>query len=173
MSDTIRYGTTCLPPRAAAAVRADPAEETGEKGSHDPDELMQCPFDKSHQIRVCRFPYHIIKCRENHPKLAKELKTCPFNARHLIPKHELPRHTETCEYRPSVDRQDRGDLSRFWALQVPASTWQNPNMTEDWDEDADDGALFVWGVNTGPTNLPESRPVGGIRKPATVPWLGL
>lgn len=30
----------------------------------DPDKLLQCPFDKNHQIRVCRFPYHLIKCRK-------------------------------------------------------------------------------------------------------------
>lgn len=30
----------------------------------DPDKLLQCPFDKNHQIRACRFPYHLIKCRK-------------------------------------------------------------------------------------------------------------
>lgn len=30
----------------------------------DPDRLLQCPFDKNHQIRSSRFPYHIIKCRK-------------------------------------------------------------------------------------------------------------
>ncbi|XP_068599023.1 gametocyte-specific factor 1-like [Brachionichthys hirsutus] len=160
MAKNFRYGTTCSPRRAAGAgspaASVDPEEETG---NIDPNKLVQCPFDKSHQIRVSRFPYHIIKCRQNHPKLAKELKTCPFNARHLIPKHELPRHTETCEYRPSVDRQDRGDLSRFRASLVPVSTWRNPNMTEDWDEDADDDAVpFVWGANMGTKTLPESSP---------------
>lgn len=30
----------------------------------NPNNLLQCPFDKNHQIRSCRFPYHIIKCRK-------------------------------------------------------------------------------------------------------------
>jgi len=30
----------------------------------EPEKLMQCPYDKNHQIRPCRFPYHIIKCRK-------------------------------------------------------------------------------------------------------------
>lgn len=35
-----------------------------DKGNLDPDRLLQCPFDKNHQIRSCRFPYHLIKCRK-------------------------------------------------------------------------------------------------------------
>lgn len=32
--------------------------------SLDPEKLIQCPYDKNHQIRACRFPYHLIKCRK-------------------------------------------------------------------------------------------------------------
>ncbi|KAM7390926.1 hypothetical protein PAMA_008907 [Pampus argenteus] len=89
--DTVnKFGSTSDPyMTAAAAERAEMAEEMDGKGNFDPDKLLQCPFDKNHQIRSCRFPYHLIKCRKNHPKLASELKTCPFNARHLVPKHKL------------------------------------------------------------------------------------
>ncbi|MGH0189209.1 UNVERIFIED_CONTAM: hypothetical protein FKN15_034297 [Acipenser sinensis] len=66
----------------------------------DPDKLLQCPYDKNHQIRGQRFPYHLIKCSKNHPKLAQELKTCPFNARHLLPRNELSHHIANC-----VDRR--------------------------------------------------------------------
>ncbi|CAM5117434.1 unnamed protein product, partial [Natator depressus] len=30
----------------------------------DPERLIQCPYDNDHQIRACRFPYHLIKCRK-------------------------------------------------------------------------------------------------------------
>lgn len=40
-----------------------------DKGNSDPDKLLQCPFDKNHQIRACRFPYHLIKCK----KVSREL----------------------------------------------------------------------------------------------------
>lgn len=30
----------------------------------DPERLVQCPYDKHHQIRACRFPYHLVKCRK-------------------------------------------------------------------------------------------------------------
>ncbi|KAM3872104.1 uncharacterized protein gtsf1 [Diretmus argenteus] len=82
----------------------------------DPNKLLQCPYDKSHQIRACRFPYHLIKCKKNHLELANQLRTCPYNARHLIPKAELARHIATCvDNRPITGG---GDEEKF-QLQVP------------------------------------------------------
>ncbi|KAI3357736.1 hypothetical protein L3Q82_016139, partial [Scortum barcoo] len=179
MATTIRFGTSSGPCKTAAAETAE-AEEYDVKGNCDPDKLLQCPFDKNHQIRASRFPYHLIKCRKNHPKLASELKTCPFNARHLVPKHELTHHTETCVDRISVDSEDsgstNGNCAQKW--QVPVSTWVNTNMTEDWDKEADDGAApFVWGVNTVLNQDSETRPTNNLgpsfRKPSTLPWFGL
>ncbi|KAF3861096.1 hypothetical protein F7725_001351 [Dissostichus mawsoni] len=86
MATSFRFGSTIDPCRTAAAERAvllEDEEISGKEAHLDPDTLLQCPFDKNHLIRVCRFPYHLIKCRKNHPKLASELKTCPYNARHL------------------------------------------------------------------------------------------
>uniref|UniRef100_A0A3Q1G8P8 CHHC U11-48K-type domain-containing protein n=1 Tax=Acanthochromis polyacanthus TaxID=80966 RepID=A0A3Q1G8P8_9TELE len=128
----------------------------------DPDKLVQCPFDKNHQIRVCRFPYHLLKCRKNHPELARELKTCPYNARHLIHKHELARHIETCENRMSVYTEEAGSTNR--SLHVPVSTWVNPTVTEDWDKGKTDNQKFI--QETRPTNnLGPS-----FRAPNTLPW---
>lgn len=56
-----------------------------------------------------------INSLQNHPKLARELKTCPFNARHLVPKHELAHHTETCEDRVSVDMEE-GKTALFFSF---------------------------------------------------------
>ncbi|XP_068588920.1 gametocyte-specific factor 1 [Cebidichthys violaceus] len=175
MATTIRFGTTSSPCNTAAAERAQLDEETEEKGNCDPDELQQCPFDKNHQIRACRFPYHLIKCRKNHPKLASELKTCPFNARHLVHKHELTHHTETCEDRISVATVDVGSTNGHCQWQVPASTWVNPDMSEDWDNEADDSVTpFVWGVNTVLNQKPEANPTNNLgasfRTPNALPW---
>lgn len=30
----------------------------------DPNRLVQCPYDKNHQIRASRFPFHVLKCRK-------------------------------------------------------------------------------------------------------------
>ncbi|CAK6963780.1 gametocyte-specific factor 1 [Scomber scombrus] len=113
--------------------------------------------------------------KTNHPKLASELKTCPYNARHLVPKHELAYHTETCEDRINVDPEHEGNTNGF--RQVPVSTWVNPDMTEDWDKEADDSAApFVWGMNTIFTQKSETRPTNNLspscRAPATLPWSG-
>uniref|UniRef100_A0A3B5B8B8 Gametocyte-specific factor 1-like n=1 Tax=Stegastes partitus TaxID=144197 RepID=A0A3B5B8B8_9TELE len=166
---TIRFGPPSSPCREASA--AEQAEENEEKIKWDPDKLQQCPYDKNHQIRACRFPYHLIKCRKNHPKLARELKTCPYNARHLVHKHELAHHTETCENRMRVYTEDAASTDGNGKWEVPVSTWVNPIRTEDWDQETDDyAAPFVWGVNTQ-----ETRPTNNLgpsfRAPNTLPWL--
>ncbi|TKS76684.1 Gametocyte-specific factor 1 [Collichthys lucidus] len=175
MANYISFGSSNGPCKTATAGRAELAEETDVKGNFDPDKLLQCPFDKNHQIRACRFPYHLIKCRKNHPKLASELKTCPFNARHLVPKSELTHHTETCEDRISLDADDGGSTNGHWKSQIPVSTWVNTNTTEDWDAEADDAApAFVWGINTmpRPKQATSSTNSGGstFRAPNTLPW---
>ena len=60
--------------------------------SLDPEKLLQCPYDKNHQIRVCRFPYLLIQCRKNHPDVANKLATCPFNAHHQVPRAAISHH---------------------------------------------------------------------------------
>ncbi|KAF3697236.1 Gametocyte-specific factor 1 Protein FAM112B [Channa argus] len=176
---TIRFETTSgpWPCRIATSERAQLKEEEADKSDWDPDKLLQCPFDKNHQIRACRFPYHLIKCRKNHPKLASELKTCPFNARHLLPKHELKHHMETCADRISMGNEDGGPTNEYCKWQVPVTTWVNPNMTEDWDNEVDDDAPpFVWGVNTTLNQRLETRPINNLhpnfRAPSTLPWSG-
>ncbi|XP_013871690.1 gametocyte-specific factor 1 [Austrofundulus limnaeus] len=170
---TIRFGTTSDPCRLIPETRTQHEKE--EHGKYDPDKLLQCPFDKNHLIRSCRFPYHLIKCRKNHPKLASELKTCPYNARHLVQKHELAYHVETCEDRVSVD-PDAGNTSRGW--HVPVSTWVNPNMSEDWDKEVDEDPAppFVWGQTPQQSNILHLKPTNNlspsVRAPATLPWSG-
>uniref|UniRef100_A0A1A7XP14 Gametocyte specific factor 1 n=1 Tax=Iconisemion striatum TaxID=60296 RepID=A0A1A7XP14_9TELE len=174
MASSIRFGTTTSPCRNTPNIPQHQSEENDEKDSWDPERLVQCPYDKNHQIRVCRFPYHLIKCRKNHPKLAKELKTCPFNARHLVPKHELVAHMEACENRVSVFEND--DVKETHARKVPVSTWVNPEMTEDWDAEADDAAApFVWGVNAKLGQRPDTKSTTinhglKLRVPRTLPW---
>ncbi|CAM2095063.1 unnamed protein product, partial [Caretta caretta] len=69
----------------------------------DPERLIQCPYDKYHQIRACQFPYHLIKCRKNRPEIAKQLATCPFNARHQVPRAEISRHISSCDDKSCIE----------------------------------------------------------------------
>ena len=32
--------------------------------NNDPEELIECPYNKSHMIRAKRMPYHLMKCRQ-------------------------------------------------------------------------------------------------------------
>ncbi|NXP65254.1 D7 protein, partial [Chloropsis cyanopogon] len=31
----------------------------------EPDALVQCPYDRSHQVRVSRLPYHLVRCQQS------------------------------------------------------------------------------------------------------------
>ncbi|XP_059835887.1 gametocyte-specific factor 1-like isoform X3 [Hypanus sabinus] len=73
--------------------------------SIDPEDLLQCPYDKSHHIRACRFPYHLVKCRKNFPDIARKLESCPFNARHCIPKAEMMHHIMNCVDKKVIEEE--------------------------------------------------------------------
>ncbi|KPP66563.1 hypothetical protein Z043_114926 [Scleropages formosus] len=177
---TYRPGFTRSFERCDVESLRPPVEESDENSEDDcdPDKLVQCPFDKNHKIRACRFPYHIIKCRKNHPKLANELRTCPFNARHLMPSHELSHHVANCTDRQKVkaDIMCTTDQKKW---NVPPSTGAYLSCTEDWDQEADTNVPpFIWGISTsviqsslesGTSNyLTSAR-----RAPRTLPWNGL
>ncbi|XP_016367858.1 gametocyte-specific factor 1 isoform X2 [Sinocyclocheilus rhinocerous] len=118
----------------------------------NPDKLLLCPYDPHHLIRACRFPYHLIKCRKNHPELVGELWTCPFNARHLMRKHELSHHISTC-----VDRCSVNDSCEV-------------------DKHVTSAPSFIWDVSK---SLPQDREnpstssnvIAGLRAPRVLPWM--
>ncbi|XP_028823144.1 gametocyte-specific factor 1-like isoform X2 [Denticeps clupeoides] len=147
--------------------------------SWNPDELMQCPYDLNHKIRVCRFPYHLIKCGKNHPDLVKKMKTCPFNAKHVLPQNELSHHLAVCPDGQSVTIEDVGITETQCKFQVPVSTWTNPDTQEDWDQEEDGASTpFIWGVSTSQIlqtrQVPETNRIISLnpqlRVPHTMPW---
>ncbi|XP_060108135.1 gametocyte-specific factor 1-like [Heteronotia binoei] len=111
----------------------------------DPERLIQCPYDKNHQIRACRFPYHLVKCRENNKKIAKELVMCPYNARHRIPKQELNLHMSSCESKTS---QELEEIPSSKSKTKEVHDFQGPPAQENWEADAEEvpGRLFVFGT---------------------------
>ncbi|XP_061114639.1 gametocyte-specific factor 1 isoform X2 [Conger conger] len=175
---TFRLGSSCSAEKCTNVSVRRWEEEGDVEDVADPDRLLQCPYDKNHQIRACRFPYHLIKCQKNHPKLAQELKTCPFNARHLMPKHELSHHIANCVDRSSVNTEDLGSSEVRSKWHVPVNTWENPKCSEDWDKEIEEspGTTFIWGVSTSKLNQEraETRTTNslppGLRAPTTLPW---
>ncbi|KAL8164071.1 UNVERIFIED_CONTAM: hypothetical protein K2H54_045251 [Gekko kuhli] len=97
----------------------------------DPEKLMQCPYDKNHQIRACRFPYHLVKCRKNHPDIVQQLVTCPFNARHQVPRTEISQHISSCDDKRFIE-QDIGMSYQLGSLNgsfIPYVDWLYPTMS--------------------------------------------
>lgn len=148
----------------------------------DPEKLLQCPYDKNHQIRACRFPYHLIKCRKNHPDVANKLATCPFNARHQVPRAEISHHISSCDDKSCIE-QDVVNQTRSLGQETMAeSTWRCPPCDEDWDKDLweQTSTPFVWGTaNYCGNNSPASNIVmehksnlaSGMRVPKSLPYV--
>uniref|UniRef100_A0A665SXN9 Zgc:56699 n=1 Tax=Echeneis naucrates TaxID=173247 RepID=A0A665SXN9_ECHNA len=160
---TIRFGSSSGPCRTSAG-RDEHSEGIDDKGNYDQDKILQCPFDKNHKMRASRFPYHLIKCRKNHPKLASELKPCPFNARHLVPGHEMTHHIETCQNRISVESEEC-EISFGSLLLSPC------RFTVECDDNA---PPFVWGENTSSNQLLYTQATNmlgrSFRVPKDLPW---
>ncbi|CAM5169518.1 unnamed protein product [Eretmochelys imbricata] len=148
----------------------------------DPERLIQCPYDNYHQIRACRFPYHLIKCRKNHPEIAKQLVTCPFNARHQIPRAEISHHISSCDDKSCIEEDIVSQSNNCQGEKMNiVSMWQPPPCDEDWDRDLQEqsNSAFVWGTfSSGINNSPGSSVVmeqksnlmSGMRAPKSLPY---
>uniref|UniRef100_A0A8D0GZP2 Gametocyte specific factor 1 n=1 Tax=Sphenodon punctatus TaxID=8508 RepID=A0A8D0GZP2_SPHPU len=103
--------------------------------SMDPEKLIPCPYDKNHQIRACRFPYHLIKCRKNHPEMERQLATCPFNARHQVPREEINIHISSCDDKRCIEEDIVNQANSYRREEAKIlSAWQPPPCEEDWDK---------------------------------------
>ncbi|KAG9274355.1 gametocyte-specific factor 1 [Astyanax mexicanus] len=155
-------------------------EEAEDEDFCNPDKLLVCPYDPNHQIRACRFPYHLLKCKKNHPELANQLWTCPFNARHLMPKHELSHHMSNCVDRCSVSADYVESAETQRKFQVPVNNWTTPECDEDWDQEEEETVVpatpFVWGLSTSQLGQERSEPTvtnslsSSLRAPRVFPW---
>ncbi|XP_030051331.1 gametocyte-specific factor 1 [Microcaecilia unicolor] len=144
----------------------------------DPEALLQCPYDSNHQIRACRFPYHLVKCRKNHPDVVKQLATCPFNARHLIPRAEIGHHISTCDDKSCIEQDIVQETRSYRREEVIPERWQPPPCDEDWDKELQEqpGPTFIWGTgaafNSGISKMEPKCSLGSnIRVPKTLPYV--
>ncbi|OPJ72600.1 gametocyte-specific factor 1 [Patagioenas fasciata monilis] len=122
----------------------------------DPEQLVQCPYDKSHQIRVARLPYHLVKCEKNNPGVARRLATCPFNARHRVPRTAFQHHIASCPDKRQLDLLLGTDspLSNPTARNETPPAWQGPTCQEDWEaelQDLEEQPPFI--LRAGANNL--------------------
>ncbi|KAJ7317646.1 hypothetical protein JRQ81_003808 [Phrynocephalus forsythii] len=146
----------------------------------DPNKLIQCPYDKNHHIRACRFPYHLVKCRKNHPDLVQQLVTCPFNARHQVPRDEITQHIASCDDKRSIEQDIASQVKNHRREISVVNSWQSPPCEEDWDKDLmnQPSSAFVWGtshcarssagLNTAGEH--KSHLGSGLRAPRSLPY---
>ncbi|KAG8452632.1 hypothetical protein GDO86_004426 [Hymenochirus boettgeri] len=149
-------------------------------GPHDPERLLQCPYDVNHQIRAFRFPYHLIKCRKNHADIARQLATCPFNARHIVPRAELSHHISSCDDKSCIEQDIVGEKSIYKRDASPCR-WKSPPCEEDWERDLQhDNKTFMWGLpsypvpSTSGSNIlmdPKFGLASSMRAPKSMPYM--
>nr|XP_054505003.1 gametocyte-specific factor 1 [Agelaius phoeniceus] len=123
----------------------------------EPDALVQCPYDRSHQVRVSRLPYHLVRCQQNNPQVSRTLATCPFNARHRVPRALLRAHVTSCPDKLPLELPpEPEDMTKT------AHTWQPPPCQEDWDAELSEQELeepppFILQVTKGDLPVPCHR----------------
>ncbi|XP_069826348.1 gametocyte-specific factor 1-like [Dendropsophus ebraccatus] len=152
-------------------------EQENVLGPQHPDRLIQCPYDSNHQVRACRFPYHLIKCRKNNTELASQFVVCPFNARHMVPRGELSFHISRCDDKRGIE-QDIVEEKSVYKRDVSPSRWNAPPSNENWDNDVqDDRSTFVWGTpsyqgpSTGTLMDPKNSLGSNLRAPKSLPYV--
>ncbi|KAG7187896.1 hypothetical protein KM043_013865 [Ampulex compressa] len=100
-----------------------------------PDLMLSCPFDNAHRIHTSKLPFHLVKCKQNHPFTTKLY--CPFNSVHIVDKEQYEHHVQTCPnsgnvkiYKYSlepVEKVESVPLQKLQEIEVPSM------CTEDWD----------------------------------------
>ncbi|NXS35409.1 GTSF1 factor, partial [Pomatostomus ruficeps] len=160
----------------------------------EPDALVQCPYDRSHQVRVSRLPYHLVRCQQNNPQVSRTLATCPYNARHRVPRGHLRSHVTSCPDRLLLELPpEHEDTAR--TAREPPRAWQPPPCREDWDAELSELELeepppFILKVTNGDLPVPcyssdpavppevtaprRTRPwTAGPRTGTVGPWMGI
>ncbi|XP_023294784.2 protein D7-like [Lucilia cuprina] len=64
------------------------------------DDMVECPYNKTHRMLRKRLQSHLLKCRLSYPDV--ELRKCPFNITHLIPEPEFTHHATNCPDRKLI-----------------------------------------------------------------------
>ncbi|XP_053907458.1 gametocyte-specific factor 1 isoform X3 [Cuculus canorus] len=129
-------------------VVPEPVPGSDPDSAMDPEDLVQCPYDKNHRVRVSRLPYHLVKCQRNNPGIARSLTTCPFNARHRVPQHQLRSHLASCPDQHLSSLPPEMGTSQSQRVQQPeAPVVPRGAQQEDWEaevENLEDPLPFIF-----------------------------
>ncbi|EDW18899.1 gametocyte-specific factor 1 homolog [Drosophila mojavensis] len=96
----------------------------------DANDMVCCPYNKTHKMLRKKLQQHILKCREIY-KDEVELLVCPFNKAHLIPEPDFLQHTRTC-----IDRKIVAHYQQSAPAPLNEETKHEKIETEEnWDDE--------------------------------------
>ncbi|XP_023012818.1 gametocyte-specific factor 1 homolog [Leptinotarsa decemlineata] len=100
----------------------------------NPEELIMCPYNKSHHIQRKRMAFHLVKCKKNYPE--SRIVNCDFNVTHKVPEVELQYHHENCPSRRNIELavyEEAGSNTNRFPIQnlniEPDESWDDCNNT--------------------------------------------
>ncbi|CAG2256898.1 unnamed protein product [Mytilus edulis] len=142
----------------------------------DPEQLIECPYDKVHMVAAKRMQYHLMKCRRNFT--GREFATCPFNARHEMPKPELRYHIANCpdkamlepilSYEQSKNQEDGKNFKGCTDLPKYDDQNRQSRGAENWDEEIPDNPRI--GVDPSYFARMEYKDMSGMSRSEKRSW---
>lgn len=68
------------------------------------ENILFCPFDKTHVVNIRKFQLHVIKCKQKHPEI--KLASCMYNYIHMVKPEDLHQHYRICPDKVELQRLD-------------------------------------------------------------------
>ncbi|KAI9581102.1 hypothetical protein GQX74_014485 [Glossina fuscipes] len=97
------------------------------------DDMVACPYNKSHMMLRKSLAKHLVKCRPNY--LNVELQKCPFNNTHLVTDAEFINHVNICPDRKLITQYNCVPKLEDHPQHKPIETDENWDNTEVEDYD--------------------------------------
>ncbi|CAO1381231.1 unnamed protein product [Diamesa serratosioi] len=101
--------------------------------------LVQCPYNKAHQILQSRFQKHLTKCKNSYTK--NDMAICCYNTTHIFNKSEIKAHEANCSGRLTIEQfmyDEKPSCSNSRPAEAKANVENKPcwngNDEECWDE---------------------------------------
>lgn len=112
------------------------------------EQLVQCPYEKSHLVTPDKLITHLTKCRKQHLKKypIPTIVVCPFNSTHHVRQEELDNHVKDCDARDLSTHMLSGGL-----MEVTS------NGKQDWPDT--NGKIEHFTANAYPKEVPEKQNV--------------